>query len=642
MSIGVTGHRDGNAAFSANRDHTAATLEAVLDRIGQAIDHTQTPIVQEPTRLLCLLADGADQLAAGFAQARGWRVAAPLPFGRELNLAINSHPHSAADVRAILDGKEPAEPDARLRASKIAALYQTSELFELADQDAAIGQRFLASLDAPDDTALQQSSTASISERVALAGRVMIEQSDLLIAVWDGVHRNLPGGTGHTIAAALDLGLAVVRIDPNCPDHWHIMQAPEQLSSPPQVEGRDALLERLVNAALRPGEGGSLSAGAKALASEAWHSRSATLAHGYRRIEAMFDGGGRPFRKLAQTYETPDQIANGSAAGLMQAAEDLPGGDRTMVARIEAEVLRRFAWADGISSRLSDAYRGGMIANFLLSAMSIVFGIAYQPFASLGSKWIFAGGEFLLLVGILFITALGGRWRWHKRWFETRRVAEYFRHAPILLLMGVARPVGRWPRGADTSWPEYYARHGLRALGLPKVRITQDYLRSALAGLLDPHVVSQRDYHFGKAKRLTTVHHKLDKFSETLFLCAVLSVSTYLAMALTAHLGLFPRSTLDAAAKTFTFLGVMFPTFGASIAGIRYFGDFERFAAISQVTAHKLDSVHDRIALLLAAPEGAIDFGQVAALAHATDETVVSEIENWQAVFGGKGITVPV
>lgn len=642
ISIGVTGHRDGNAAFSANREATAQILELLLDRIGQAVEQTHTPIGQGQTRLLCLLADGADQMAAGSARRRGWAVAAPLPFGRTLNQAINAHPHTADDVRAILSGHEPADPDARERARTIAALYQDCELFELADQDALVERLMLASLDSPGDAAKAQASSATISERVALAGRVLIEQSDLLIAIWDGIHRNLPGGTGHTIAAALELGLPVVRIDPRRPQDWHILQAPEALSSAPQLAGRDELLAMLVSTVLRPGEGGSLSAGARALASEAWHASSARLAHGYRRIEALFDGGGRPFRNLSQTYETPDQIATGSAAALMQAARDLPGGDPTMLTRIEGEVLRRFAWADGISSRLSDAYRGGMIANFVLSALSIVIGIAYQPFASVGSKWIFAGGEFLLLIGILSITAVGGRWRWHKRWFETRRVAEYFRHAPLMLLLGVARPTGRWPHGADTSWPEYYARHGLRALGLPRIRITQDYLRSALAGLLDPHVVSQRDYHFGKARRLTTVHHKLDKLSERLFLCAVLSVSTYLAMAVGVRLGLLDHTRLDGAAKAFTFLGVMFPTFGASIAGIRYFGDFERFAAISEVTARKLDAVHDRILLLLAAPADAIDFGQVAVLAHATDDIVVSEIENWQAVFGGKGITVPV
>ena len=92
----------------------------------------------------------------------------------------------------------------------------------------------------------------------------------------------------------------------------------------------------------------------------------------------------------------------------------------------------------------------------------------------------------------------------------------------------------------------------------------------------------------------------------------------------------------------FTFLGVLLPTFGGAFASIRYFGDFERFAAISSVTAEKLHGVHARIEQVLAASTGVLDYGHAADLAHATDDVVVSEIENWQAVFGGKHITVPV
>jgi hypothetical protein len=313
-----------------------------------------------------------------------------------------------------------------------------------------------------------------------------------------------------------------------------------------------------------------------------------------------------------------------------------------MPERIEHEVMRRFAWADGISARLSDSYRGGMTTSFVLSSLAIVCGIAYTPFAGPDSKWMFATGEFLMLAAILLIIWRGERLRWHKRWFETRRVAEYFRHAPILLLLGVARPPGRWPQGTDTSWPEYYARHALRALGLPRMAITRDYLRMAVADLLDAHVVAQRDYHRIKARRLNRVHHRLDRLSERLFQAAIVSVSAYLAAVGLHAVGMLSSGPFHLAGKYATFLGVMFPTFGAGLAGIRYFGDFERFAAISQVTAEKLDGVHSRIELLLSAPDHAITYAQVAELAHAADDIVVSEIENWQAVFGGKHISVPV
>jgi hypothetical protein len=643
LSLGVTGHRANNVAFAANRDGIAAALVdifAAVDSIITAEVATLGPVA--PVRLHALLADGADQMAFAAGQARGWELVAPLPFGQRLNIAINAQPDDIANATALLRGDAPGDGACAARATSIAAWGNNARLFELAERDEAIAALYLDKLAAPSDIDRAQAFAAHSSERVALAGRVMIEQSDIIFGIWDGVTRSFVGGTGHTIATALELGAAVVRIDPARPQDWHILTAPESLAGCKPTEDRDAVLASLVRAALRPGEGGALRVGAETLGSEAWHPRSNRFWTGYRRIEAMFGGEGRPFRSLDLTYETPDDVAQGSGAVALAAARALPGHDADFSDQIESAIMRRFAWSDGISARLSDSYRGGMIANFLLSSLAIVVGIAYQPFASTEQKWIFASIEFLLLSSILVITWLGGKWRWHRRWFETRRVAEYFRHAPILLLLGVARPPGRWPKGAQTSWPEYYARHGLRALGLPQVSITPAYLRIALDVLLDDHVVRQRDYHRYKAKKLTTVHHKLDRFSERLFQLAVVSVSTYLLLALGVALDILPHGWLNGASKVFTFLGVFFPTFGAGVAGMRYFGDFERFAAISEVTAEKLDGVHTRIRLLLAAPDAELNYARVAELAHATDDIVVSEIENWQAVFGGKHITVPV
>lgn len=643
VSIGITGHRPAHPDWLANGAEIRAVLGGLFDLVEATLNAERERLgTIAPVRLHSLLADGVDQLAAELGTARGWELISPLPFGRRLNLAINAHPASGDDARALLQGTTPGDPQCQARARAIEDWYARSRLFELADQDEVLSGQFLATLDNPQDRTTQALFAAGSSVQVAQAGRIMVEQCDILFAVWDGVSASLAGGTGHTIAAALDRGCPVVRIDPAAPQAWHILHAPESLAAMlPDEDGRAGLIA-LVERALRPGDGGALRRGVEALASEQWFASSPALWTAYRRIEAVFGGGGRALRSLKTTYETPEAIAEGSGAALLAAARALPGGDAALPQRIATQVLERFAWADGISARLSDSYRGSMTTSFFLSALAIVCGISYEPFGGIKRKWVFALGEFILLAAILVIIWDGGRRRWHKRWFETRRVAEYLRHAPILLLLGVARPPGRWPKGADTSWPEYYARHALREPGLPQVAVTKAYLRHGLKHLLDPHVVAQRDYHRVKSKRLNTVHHRLDRLSERLFQAAIISVSVYLAIAGAAAFRLVGHDALYLAGKTASYLGVVFPTFGAALAGIRYFGDFERFAAISEVTAERLDAIHDRIELLDAAPDHGLTYAQLAELAHATDDTVVDEIESWQAVFGGKHITVPV
>jgi hypothetical protein len=665
LCLGVTGHREDNVAFAAHRPRIETVLGEILDLIDAAVADEPPalgagPIA--PTRLHSLLADGADQMAATGALARGWELVAPLPFGLDLNAAINAHPVTADDARALLadaDGGGACSVAVRDRAARINALATQARLFELADRDEFITDLLVAKLQFPDDTRKAASFAAESSLRVALAARIMVEQSDLLIAVWDGVSRAFVGGTGHTIQTALEAGAPVVWVDANAPEGWRILSGPEALAGVRTNfgalvgdSGRSAELRALVRRALRPAaarrhdgqRGHGLQPGPETLDQETLHVRSKPLWHFYRRIEALFgaDSYGERFRNLRQTYETPDAIASGSAARLLAQARALPGQEEGHVAGIEDAILHRFAWADGVSAQLSDTYRGGMIANFLLAPLAIVGGIAYLPFASSREKWIFALFELVLLTGILTITLTGRKRRWHGRWFETRRVAEYFRHAPILLLLGVARAPGRWPVGTDTSWPEWYARHGLRDVGLPRLAVTQTYLRKAVGGLLHDHVIRQRDYHIAKARRLTHVHRNLDRFSEILFTLAVVSVAGYLVSNGGGALHLWPKAIAENLSYFFTFLGVLLPTFGSAIAGIRYFGDFERFSAISRVTSEKLQAIHTRIAQLVAAPDSALDYGRAADLAHATDDVVVSEIESWQAVFGGKHVTVPV
>ena len=645
LDIGITGHRSGHPVFSANRDAIAESLATLLTRL-EELAHKETGAVETANaphlRMHSLLAYGADIMGVHAAAERGWIVTAPLPFGRALNLAINAQPANLAAVDALLNGATIGDPATADRAAEITAIAGKVQLFELAEQDHEVEALYRAHLTNPGDEAAKHAFVAICSDRAAMAARVMVEHSDLLIGIWDGVTRGAIGGTRHTIEAALEQGVNVVWIDARNPEAWHVLRATEELAGIAQRASTDNAAENLqavVSDALRPsGDNAQAAHG-----TEKWRDKSSAWFQAYRRVELLFgEPGKRPFRRLRQRYERPLDIAGGSGAKMLAAARALPGGDPELPERIASDVLKPFAWADGVSTWLSDAYRGGMVASFFLSAFAIIGGIAYLPFASVDQKWGFAAFEFLLLAMIVAIFLTGKRLRWHERWFETRRVAEYFRHAPILMLLGAARSTGRWPRGADGNWPEHYVRHALRGIGLPQMKVTPAFLRGALNLMRDHHVVPQSAYHRAKAEKLRRAQHNLDRTSEFLFLLAVLSVALYLLIELGAAAGWLPHTLPHDVAKTFTFLGVLFPTMGGAFAGVHYFGDFERFAAISAITAEKLSDVETRIGFLLGAPESEITYARVSGLAHAIDDIVVDEIENWQAVFGGKHITVPV
>ena len=639
LSIGVTGHRDSNAAFIANRGEIATALGAVFQAVEGAA--ARLPGRGGRTRLHSLLAPGVDMMAIEQAIARNWEVAAPLPFGRDLNIAVNCGVASAQDAAAIVRGEAPLSREVAVRVEKMRALADRVRLFELAEQDALVTERLLASLAAPDDAEVAAAYAILASERAAVAARVMIEQSDLIVAVWDGASLGSIGGTRHSIESALYHGTPVIWIDATAPATLRILEGPDAIGRNGSKLGFDDI-EALVPRIAGPNEADHLEMAAR-FDVEPWHGRSSRRFHAYRRIEALFGGrlSGRSFRSLVEHYEAPEAIAMGTAAPFLSAATALPGGDLGLIERMRTQILQRFARADGVSTYLSDAYRGGMVINFLLAALAVIAGVAYLPFFGADWKWPFAAIELLLLLTIVVITTVGRKRRWHGRWLETRRLAEYLRHAPILLMLGVARPRARWPQGSGTQWPEYYARQSLRSVGLPNVRVTEGYLRATLATLIAPYAQAQCAYHREKAKRLATVHHRVDRLTEILFVLAILSVSFYLLLIAVGELGLVSPRTGYQLAKPLTFLGIALPALGGAFAGIRYLGDFERFGAISAAAAEKLESLMARMDTLKDSDQE-LTYAQVSSVAHTLDDIVISEIESWQSVFAVKNMAVPV
>ena len=258
LDIGITGHRSGHPVFSANREDIAKSLTKLLALLGRmATDEAGAgdSISVARVQMHSLLAYGADLMGVHAAIANGWTVAAPLPFGRALNLAINAQPTNLMDMDALLNSEAIGDATASRRAKEISEIVDQVHLFELAEQDQEVEALYRAHLTAPNDETAKHAFVAICSDRAAMAARVMVEHSDLLIGIWDGETRGAIGGTRHTIEAALEQGIAVVWIDARNPDSWHVLRATEELAGLAQRSSSAQPVEALqavVREALRP------------------------------------------------------------------------------------------------------------------------------------------------------------------------------------------------------------------------------------------------------------------------------------------------------------------------------------------------------------------------------------------------------
>lgn len=656
LAIGATGHRSGHPSFPTDPTELDVAIGTLITRLEEAVNktaiHSQQAIADRSCRLVTLLADGVDQMAARIALARDWELTAPLPFGLALNVAINAQPESDADAQAILDGKAASNDTVQERAAAIRELAEAAKLFELADQDDALEPLFLAMCEHPEDADAVSAFVHEGSRRAGLAGRILIEQSDILIAVWDGATTSSQGGTGHTALLALEAGVPVIWIDPAAPQSARILLNSEELACAAQsaeksgtdmTEGRaiEALVADCIGLS-QPRTRGHM-AGLAALGTQAWRTKSSWGSHIYRRIESLF-GQRQCHAKLAsvrQNYERPADVAEGSGKPLLDDLRGLDPADERMADTIAQRVLPRFIWSEGIAAHLSNLYRSGMVINFLLGPTAIIAGVLYLPLVETSQKWIFAGIEFTLLLIIVLNTVIGRRARFHTRWLETRRTAEYLRHLPLMLAAGVARPAAAWPCGLHSEWPEWYAKRVLRSVGLPNARMDKAYVRKAVSLMREHFIIPQRDYHKAKAERLQRAHHGIERFAETMFGLAVAVVAFYLAGVAASQLGLLAPGFVDRFAKWFTVIALALPTISGAFAAIGYFGDFDRFADISQMTVERLDKLAERAVRIEALPDSQLSYAQLADLVRLTDQTTFDEIQSWQAVFSGKRTTVP-
>lgn len=160
--IGVTGHR---------KLADAAAIEAGVDAALAAIE---ARFPQEPLRILSSLAEGADRLVARRVLSRpGARLVAVLPLPR-------------LDYMTDFESQQSRE-------------------------------EFLALLGEA-EAVIEMPATDSRTEAYERAGRYVVEHSDVLVAVWDGLPASGRGGTAEMVAWARGLGKTVCRVWPGVVD----------------------------------------------------------------------------------------------------------------------------------------------------------------------------------------------------------------------------------------------------------------------------------------------------------------------------------------------------------------------------------------------------------------------------------------
>lgn len=546
----MTGHRPNKlpaeslAALSA----TLATLIQRIDDNAQAVAAKHGRLLGARVRLVLLssLAEGADRMAAEKALEQGWQLQCPLPFER----GVYSQDFIDAASRAEFE---------RLAS----AAYSVFEL------DGKRG-----------------SANGFGSERAyESAGLMMLEASDLIIAVWDGKVAEGIGGTAVVVERALRDEVPVLLINPTDPSAAKLMWTGFEPLPPsnPRIEnliGRapdaHAAIAQMIEGLLAP------------------PTNEVQIAE----LDAYLDEK-LPSRSLAITYPIflklvagPERRREAPPAAPRPA---LPSDSRLAPA-IHTLLQPTYATADRLALHYARSYRSAFIFNYVAAAAAVALALGGLFVHEASTKAVLVLLELVLIASILFNTWIGQWMHVHGRWLDYRRLAERLRQMQFLPWSGassrIPRPVARSSAIEDGGgdWVDWYARSMRRGLPLPNAVVNGAYLERCATALGQGELAAQIAYHRSSAHLMERVDERLHRLGDLFFWLTAATCGVYLA-AFGLHLAGWTAGLGHDFAAVVTGLTALLPTLGAAAKAIRAQGDFKTIAERSLATADELEVI---------------------------------------------------
>jgi hypothetical protein len=563
IRLGVVGHRDLEAT---DRAALRESVSRFLDELRRAVDKSlatldrvtrPAPYVREPARFFLIdpLAEGADQLVAEVAtqDGHGYRLRAPIPFATEdYKEHFTFHPHDSNATFDQLVG-DPAN-------------------------DAILLELVCSTIEAEKGRAY------------AAAADVLLDNTDLLLALHDPSRTGEVGGTAETLIKATRSGIPVIGVDIRSPRQLSVLRLEgNRISTAPLTP--DAL-QTIVARILLP-------VGLPESGEGTWGVED-QLARVQRFLVEPLITGSAGARLLAKTLHAVYRTFWLAVPGLGSiVASFRPRGARTVdglptpldpkdhaaattIHSIQRPYLERMGPVDRLAGFYMGLYQGSFVMNFLLGAMAVLFAVlAYFNWAH-ESVWLWADG--VALVIILFNFVASRAWGWHERAVDYRFVAEYLRQTMMLAPLGRLAPLIR-PSAHHGShdpwrtWMGWYVRALHRDQGVadfdassaPRVlRMDRAFLAEMRYRLCEDWLKDQYRYYATVERRFDAASRGLRALMGALFILA--------AAAVVAHfVGVdveFDERAWRSGALL-TILGAVPPAFLGALHGIAVQGEFD-------------------------------------------------------------------
>jgi hypothetical protein len=383
-------------------------------------------------------------------------------------------------------------------------------------------------------SAREMPAAVSATEGYERAGRYVVDQSDILLAVWDGQPARGRAGTAEVVAYARSRGRPVVLVKTGLQ-----RERPTDATAPGAPPGLDDALASL-------------------------------------RLLERYNAGAlndAPFQRLlAQERGKLDARLDDSPI-------------RAEVEHVAAWSLPRFVRAEVRALRYQRAYHvlGDLL--YLLAALAVTAVAAQSVFFPEYKTLV--GVEIVCLLMVIVVFLAARVFHVHERWMAYRSLAEAFRSATFIALTGARDR----REHEETAEPRAYKEPWYQRV------FSESWSRRPRAGaapadegalcrfVMQAWLEEQIAYHRARARRCRARHHQIT-------LTVGVLVTAALTVAVLHFLSVGEETNWP---KWFAFLAIALPGFGAAVTGIREHRQFRLHGTRSARTAERLQRLRDQV-----------------------------------------------
>ena len=625
LAVGIIGHRPNRLPSEQTKlDAIANEIVAALAAIGReaAAAHStyaeyfsdQRPVIA----VISALAEGADRLGA--------------------HAAIALQEAAANDASIELDVPLPFSVDVykndfRTEASK-------SEFDTLLREARSVlilpGER-----GGPD--ASDQKAKLRENRSYEDVGLTLLNQSDVILTVWDGEAGAGRGGTHDLLDIAALSGTPIIHIDAKGELATRVLwngldrfpSAPNAVDDLPTASLSTAL-PSLIEKLLRPPQ-----SDLERRRLKSYYDRRLWL-HNFGLAFPMLMAllGVRERRHTDWEPPRPESLA----ADLVKFDRSEPPNAKLQET---SELATAYGWADAWGVWLAQVFRGAFVMNFSLAAFAVVVAATSLVWTDLADFMTAAAKEasmaemakelarhklpFVLIELILILSVVGVTWAgyvndWHHRWIEAREVAERLRMAFPLHALGL-RPTS-FPV-EEPAWTGWYTRAIVREQGMRPAILDAAGLQQGRTTLRDL-LADQCGYHRSTEKRMEKMDKRLEHIGAVLFILTLLALTVFFC---TVLLDVPLRARISFAV---TGIAAGFPALGTATFGIRIIGDFEGIARRSKRTYEVLQRIIDAIDA-----EDPPNLAALRARARAAFDIMLGDVSSWRLGAESRTLAIP-